>query len=68
LNFVNLQEAQSDVAGKLSQSIYWVESILSKCHEEGEMLFFTIRAEQVQVRWDVYKQVEVTLLPMNFVV
>ena len=39
----NSQEAQSDVAAKLSQSIYWVESILSKCHEEGELLFFTIR-------------------------
>ena len=45
-----MQEAQSDVAAKLSQSIYWVESILSKCHEEGELLFFTIRtAEQPQV-------------------
>lgn len=41
----NLQEAQSDVAGKLSQSIYWVESILSKCHEEGDLLFFTIRTD-----------------------
>ena len=38
------------MAAKLSQSIYWVESILSKCHEEGELLFFTIRtAEQPQV-------------------
>ncbi len=45
----NAPEAQSDVAGKLSQSIYWVESILSKCHEEGEMLFFTIRSEPQQV-------------------
>ena len=45
----NVQEAQSDVAGKLSQSIYWVESILSKCHEEGELLFFTIRSEPAHV-------------------
>ena len=38
------------MAAKLSQSIYWVESILSKCHEEGELLFFTIRAaDQPQV-------------------
>ena len=41
------------MAAKLSQSIYWVESILSKCHEEGELLFFTIRtAEQPQVLLD----------------
>ncbi len=45
----NLAEAQSEIAGKLSQSIYWVESILSKCHEEGDLLFFTIRAEPTQV-------------------
>ena len=51
----NSQEAQSDVAAKLSQSIYWVESILSKCHEEGELLFFTIRTAdqpQVRIRWE----------------
>ncbi len=41
----NLQEAQSETAGKLSQSIYFVETVLSKCHEEGELLFFTIRSE-----------------------
>ena len=45
----NLQEAQSKIAGKLSQSIYWVESVLSKCHEEGDLLFFTIRAEPQHV-------------------
>ena len=56
LNLVdNSQEAQSEVAAKLSQSIYWVESILSKCHEEGELLFFTIRTAdqpQVRIRWE----------------
>ena len=45
----NLQEAQSKIAAKLSQSIYWVEAVLSKCHEEGDLLFFTIRAEQTHV-------------------
>ncbi|CAB4063543.1 dgkA [Lepeophtheirus salmonis] len=40
----NLQEeTKSEVAAKLSQSIYSVESLLGKCHEEGELLFFTIR-------------------------
>lgn len=51
----NLQEAQSDVAGKLSQSIYWVESILSKCHEEGDLLFFTIRTDSSHVSEIIFK-------------
>ena len=36
-------DTQCDAAGKLSQSIYVVESLLGKCHQEGELLFFTIR-------------------------
>ena len=40
------------ITGKLSQSIYWVESILSKCHEEGDLLFFTIRAEPTHVSFE----------------
>ena len=37
------QDAQCETAGKLSQSIYVVESLLGKCHEENDLLFFTIR-------------------------
>ena len=45
------QDTQCDAAGKLSQSIYVVESLLGKCHQEGELLFFTIRQDpQVRVR------------------
>ena len=44
-HYISLQETQSDAAGKLSQSIYIVESLLGKCHEEGDLLFFTIRAD-----------------------
>ena len=33
------QDTQCDAAGKLSQSIYVVESLLGKCHQEGDLLF-----------------------------
>ena len=39
------QDTQCDAAGKLSQSIYVVESLLGKCHQEGDLLFFTIRQD-----------------------
>jgi len=41
----NFQDAQCETAGKLSQSIYVVESLLGKCHEENDLLFFTIRPD-----------------------
>ena len=45
-HFINhLQETQSDAAENLSHSIYNVESLLGKCHEEGDLIFFTIRNE-----------------------
>ena len=40
-----IKDTQCDAAGKLSQSIYIVESMLGKCHEEADLLFFTIRAD-----------------------
>ena len=39
------QDTQCDAAGKLSQRIYVVESLLGKCHQEGDLLFFTIRQD-----------------------
>ena len=39
------QDTQCETAGKLSQSIYVVESLLGKCHEENDLLFFTIRPD-----------------------
>ena len=46
------QDTQCDAAGKLSQSIYVVESLLGKCHQEGDLLFFTIRQDpQVSIEW-----------------
>ena len=39
------QDTQCDAAGKLSQSIYVVESLLGKCHQESDLLFFTIRQD-----------------------
>ena len=44
------QDTQCDAAGKLSQSIYVVESLLGKCHQEGDLLFFTIRHETQELR------------------
>ena len=50
------QDTQCDAAGKLSQSIYVVESLLGKCHQEGELLFFTIRQDP-QVSWNLYTNI-----------
>ena len=50
------QDTQCDAAGKLSQSIYVVESLLGKCHQEGDLLFFTIRQDPPvsQLLYSVY--------------
>ena len=52
---IHILDTQCDAAGKLSQSIYVVESLLGKCHQEGELLFFTIRHDP-QVKENVNKQ------------